>query len=104
MNPAPEEGQPHTPEHAGGLPTGKHLVRKGSRVLLDTKLNMSQEFAFVAKEANGTMGCLRQRIASRSSSFHSTQPCEVTVGVLGPVLVPNVRETWTHWKDIGKSL
>ena len=41
------------------------LAEKALRALLDTRLTMSQECAFVAKVATGLLGCTRQSIASR---------------------------------------
>ncbi|KFV80372.1 hypothetical protein N308_07633, partial [Struthio camelus australis] len=35
-------------------------------VLVDNKLNMSQQCALVAKKASGLLGCMRQSVASRS--------------------------------------
>lgn len=66
-------------------------------VLLGTELNTSQECAFVRKKANGTMGCLRQRIASKSISF-LTSTCEVTAGVLGPGVGFPIQERHGHTK------
>ena len=34
-------------------------------VLVDTKLNMSQQWALVAKKANGILGCVRRSVGSR---------------------------------------
>jgi len=42
------------------VPTGKDLATK-----VDTKLNMNQLWALVAKKANSTMGCIRRNVASR---------------------------------------
>ena len=42
------------------------LAEKDLRVLVNTRLNMSQQCAFAAKKANGILNCIRQSIASRS--------------------------------------
>ncbi|KAK4828911.1 hypothetical protein QYF61_001469 [Mycteria americana] len=43
------------------------FAEKDLGVLVNTKFNMNQQCALVAKEANGILGCIRESIASRSS-------------------------------------
>lgn len=42
----------------------KAALQKITCILLDIKLNMSQQCALAAKVAKGTLGCIRQSIAS----------------------------------------
>jgi len=41
-------------------------VERDLGVLVDDKFTVSQQYALVAKKANGILGCIKQSVASRS--------------------------------------
>lgn len=77
QSPVPGEEQPQEPVHAAGEGQqldGKQLGREAPRILLDKRLNTSQQCVPVAKADNSIMGFTKKSIASRLKevilSFH----------------------------------
>ncbi|GAB0182330.1 mitochondrial enolase superfamily member 1 [Grus japonensis] len=59
----------NTPRHQyrlGATQLESSMAEKYLKVLVDTRLKMSQQRALAAKTANGTLGCIRERTASVS--------------------------------------
>jgi len=49
----------------GAIQLQSNLAENGAVFLLDTKLNINQQCALAAKQANGILGSVRQSISSR---------------------------------------
>ena len=65
---APREEQPHVPMYPGSCQLESCLAEKALDVLVNTSLTRSQHHALAAKHENGILGCIRQRVASRSET------------------------------------
>lgn len=74
----------------GNCPAEKQHGELG--VLLNTKLNMSQQSPLAGKKANGVLDCIRTSTASSTS--------RAIFGVLGPVLRSLAQEKHEHTRDI----
>lgn len=73
-------------------------AKKDTGVLVDTKLIISQQSTFAAKEANTILGCIRQSIGSRSRELSTLMKPyllstdEAISGVLCPVWAPQFKK------------
>jgi len=59
----------NSPRHQymlGATQLESSFAEKGQGVLVDTRFNMSQQWALAAQKANVTLGCIRRSTASRS--------------------------------------
>ncbi|GAB0193764.1 mitochondrial enolase superfamily member 1 [Grus japonensis] len=77
-------------------------LKKDLGVLVDHKLNVSQQCALAAKRANSTSGCLKQSVASRSREVilplcSALVKCICSAG--SSAGLPSTTETWTYWRE-----
>lgn len=71
------------------------LAKKGLGVLVDRKLNRSQQYALATEEASGVLGFIRQIVASRWKEVNLpiySALMRLHLGVLCSVLAPPVQE------------
>jgi len=67
-------------------------MEKDLGVLVDSRLNMSQQFAQVAKKAKGILACISNHVACRSRDPPVLGTGEVAPRILYSVLIPSLQE------------
>ena len=69
-----------------------HSAEKDLGILVDEKLDMSQQRVLAAQRANSILGCIKRGVASREREVIVSLPWEVPYGVLCPSLGPPAQE------------
>ncbi|PKU45151.1 hypothetical protein llap_4556 [Limosa lapponica baueri] len=75
---------------------GSSYVEKDLRVLVDNKLNMSEQYAAAPKEANGILGCISKGITSRDK--------EVIIPLYSALVRPHLEYCVQFWSLLYKKV
>ena len=68
------------------------FAENGMGGVVNSRSNMRQQCALVSKQANGTLGCIRQSILSRPQPADGVKP-EILCAVLGSLVQERHRHT-----------
>ncbi|PKU34263.1 rna-directed dna polymerase from mobile element jockey-like [Limosa lapponica baueri] len=86
---------PGVQHRLGSTRLGSSTVERDLGVLVDDKLNMSEQCAAVAKQANRMLGYINKSITSRDKEvIISLSACQATPGILCSVLVPAIQKKY----------